>query len=141
MWRFARLAVMWLVAMALPLQGLSAATMLTCGFGPHDHAPSHMTYQVSHDGIAEANDHGHASEASPHRHASLDDGAGKASLDFDVSQKCSACATCCTSAVVYSEIVSFDAVKLTDFFAPLVARSIAAYVTEGLERPPRTVIA
>lgn len=133
---------MWLLAVAMPMQGLSAATMLACGSGHHDHMPSHMTGHVHHDEINDAHTHSRVSYASPQEHAGFDHThAGRTSLDKGVSHKCSACASCCTNAVVPSQAVSFDAVKLTDFFAPLVARTLAAYVTEGLERPPRPFLA
>jgi hypothetical protein len=55
--------------------------------------------------------------------------------------KCSACASCCVSAGLASEVISFDPVKLTESFAPLVAYTLAAFVPEGLERPPRLFLA
>jgi len=142
MWRVARLALIWLLAVALPLQGLSAATMLACNPDQHDHAPAVATGHVHADASVELHSDAQVPGASSHQHAGLDpSGAGETSLDDGASQKCSACASCCTSAAVPSQAVSFDAVKPTDFFAPLVARTIAAYVTEGLERPPRSVFA
>lgn len=133
---------MWLLAVALPFQGLSAATMLACNPGQHDHAPSIATAHGHADASAAVHADVHVVGARSHQHAALDPAdAGQTSLDNGVSQKCSACAACCTSAAVPSQAISFDAVKPTDFFAPLVARTIAAYVTEGLERPPRSVFA
>ena len=143
MWRVVRLALTWLLALALPLQGLSAATMTACGFGQHDHAPSHATSAHQHDETAAAPTHTHLPDASVHEGAVLDDNSqiDETSLDTGAGQKCSACASCCTGATVPSEVLSFDAVKLTASFAHLDTRTIVAYVTEGLERPPRSVLA
>ena len=142
MWRVVRLTLMWLLVVTLPLQGLSAATMVACGVGQHDHSVSHAASHSHRSDIAAREVHSHVADANPYEHADLDHShTGKTSLGKGVTHKCSACASCCMSAVVPSETVSFDAVKLTDLFAPLVARTLAAYVTEGLERPPRPFLA
>ena len=57
------------------------------------------------------------------------------------AHKCSACASCCLNAVVSTEAPSFETAKLSNHFAPLITRTLAAYVTEGLERPPRSFLA
>ena len=132
--RLARLALMFLLAIALPLQGVAAATMIACGSGPHDHAH------------AAAHDH-HAIDSAGHADASLHEmhvahsHDPKSDLAGSALHKCSACASCCVGAAVPSQAIAFDSVKLTDRFAPLVARSVPAYVSEGLERPPRAFLA
>lgn len=133
----ARLALTFLLAIALPLQGMAAATMISCGLGQHEHDRAHA---VSHDHHGFAH-HANATEASsyethvPHSHD------GKGDLAKGTLHKCSACASCCGGAAVPSQAIAFDTVKLTDRFAPLVARSVPAYVSEGLERPPRAFLA
>lgn len=137
MWRVVRLALTWLLALALPLQGLSAATMTACHF-----APSLATSAPHHDETAGAHAHSHLPDATEHEAVVLDDShVGDAGRDTGAEQKCSVCASCCTGATVPSEALSFDAVKLTDFFAPFGSNAIVAYVTEGLERPPRFFLA
>ena len=140
--RVVRLTLTWLLATALPLQGLAAATMISCGAGHHDQAHSHVASHSDHGDMVGVLAYSHVEDASLDQHADLDQShAGKTSLGNAVTHKCSACASCCTSAVVPSQAVSFDAITLTDFIAPLVARTLAAYVTEGLERPPRPFLA
>ena len=131
--------LMWLLAVALPLQGVSAATMLSCG-GEHPaaststdpghalgHAGSHM-----HDPMAGA-DHRTASAAHV---VSI-----KSNLGKSAGHKCSACAACCLGAAVPSTTLSFDTIRLTDHFAPLATRTVAAFATGRLERPPRPFLA
>lgn len=142
MTRWFRLVLMCLLAVALPLQGVAAATMISCGLGQHDHASAHMTAhghaatERHHDGEAVTSAHAH--ESGTALAADADDShSGNSSHSKGSLHKCSACASCCVGAAVPSQAVSFATVKLTDIFAPLAARSVPAYVAEGLERPPR----
>ena len=146
MWRVVRLSLMWLLAAALPLQGLSAATMLACGAGQHDHTAtqvaSHLHANMTPALHSHTHTHTHVADVSEHDHAGVDHSQrGSAGLDTGGIQKCSACASCCVSAVLASEIISFDPVKLTESFAPPVAYTLAVFVPEGLERPPRLFLA
>lgn len=142
MWRLVRLTLMWLLAAALPLQSVSAATMRACGVGQH----GHMTVQAashSHSTAAHAHAHAHGADASAGRHEHTEVGhvhPGTASQE-DGAHKCSACASCCVSAVVSTQGFSFEPVTLTDHFALLAARAFAAFVPEGFERPPRLFLA
>jgi len=130
----ARLALTLLLAIALPLQGMAAAAMIARGAGSHDH-----THAVAHDHHA-LDPAGHADAGSDEMNAAHSHG-GKADPGGGTLHKCSACASCCVGAAAPSQSITFDTVKLTDRFAPLVARSVPAYVSEGLERPPREFLA
>jgi hypothetical protein len=133
---------MWLLAAALPLQGVSAATMLACGARNHEHASSTVATHSHAGHLATVHGHFHAADASAgHDSGSEVSHPVKTDLAKGVAHKCSACASCCLNFVVPTEAVVFDRVKLPDLFAPLVARALAAYVTEGLERPPRLFLA
>lgn len=55
--------------------------------------------------------------------------------------KCSACAACCTAAAIPAHSIVFTSVTPTEFFAPLELSGLAAFSTEGPERPPRSVLA
>ena len=133
--RWFRRAVMFLLAVALPLQGVAAATMISCAPGQHDHGSGHFRSHDHRSASSAVAEHSHAAKTSPHSHD------GKRDLSKASQHKCSACASCCTGAAVPSEEVTFDTVKSTDHFAPLVARRVPAFVTEGLERPPRAFLA
>ncbi|MEO6747461.1 MAG: hypothetical protein ABIN08_23505 [Caldimonas sp.] len=133
---------MWLLAVALPMQGLSAATMLACGVG-HEHPSGDQVSSHSHaDHLTDVRSTAHFMDAAQHEHDTTNHThGGKARLDKGSMQKCSACASCCVSAVLASQTISFDPVKLTDSFAPLATYTLAAFVPEGLERPPRLFLA
>jgi len=136
--RAVRLALMWLLALALPVQGVSAATMLACGLGHQDHAASEAPLHSHLHAVA----HGHLSVASSHDgRANTGTPAGKTDLGKGAGHKCSACASCCFGAAFPSEVISFDAIQLPEVFASLVVRMLPAYLIEGLERPPRPFLA
>lgn len=146
MWRLARIAIMWLLAAAVPLQGVAAATMMHCGSAEHGQFHLHAVVPGHEDGDAAdaptMHEHPHATGVSTHGHSQADHSdAGKSGLAHSQFHKCSACASCCANAAVPTQASAFEAVDLADFFTPFVARSVAAYVTEGLERPPRTFLA
>ena len=144
MWRVLRLAVVCLLAFALPLQGVTAATMMVCGMaqqGSHSMETEHAHHAAapaaeSHPHIAAAESHDRAA----HTHTSGGSSDEKSSATQE-AQKCSVCASCCVGAAAPAEPLSFASVKLADQFAPLVPRSVTAYVSEGLERPPRLFLA
>ena len=140
-----RSMLMWLLTVALPLQGISAATMTACGVG-HHHRQTGVTLQTAAVSDSDpmparhVHDHGAASDAHEHAGAAHPD-PDKNDLAKGVAHKCSACASCCLNAVVPTEALGFEAPNVTDHFAPPVTRTLAAYVTEGLERPPRPFLA
>jgi hypothetical protein len=137
--RLVRLTLMWLLALALPLQGVSAATMLACGSGHHRPAASQVTAH-SHGHMQSR--HVHAGDASAHEHGAVaQPDIGATDPAQSVAHKCSACASCCLSAVAPPAAVCFQPITLPDVFAPLVVTTLAAHLTEGLERPPRRFLA
>ena len=129
--------LMWLLAVALPLQGVSAATMAACGVGHHGGA-SASSQTVSPESRQV---HGHDASMAREHAGAIHAHSTKSDLPEDVAHKCSACASCCLGAAVPTPTLSFDTARLTAHFAPLVARTLAAFVTEGLERPPRSFLA
>jgi hypothetical protein len=138
---FVRIALMWLLALAVPAQGFAAASMLNCGPGhhgalkvhAHDHGPGEAT-QHSHDNAGHVDWHaqGFAERST--------DGAEAPAAHGVVKVSCSACASCCTAAALPTAAVTFDAAPVDDFMVQLASRSIAAFLTDGPERPPRTIL-
>lgn len=128
--------LLWLLAVALPVQALAAAGMRHCGAShermrvavaatasPHDHAVgAHHAHAVDHvnSGHDAANDHPVSAEA---------------------RSSCSACATCCFALALPVAGVQASA-RPPDGFAPAPpAVSVPPFVTGGLDRPPRILLA
>jgi hypothetical protein len=128
-----RLAV-WLLALAIPLQGLAAATMLHCvplrgdasAHADQEHHGSPAAAQHAHGGDAAA--HAQATGAAPHDH----DG-GVAPADH----KCSACAACNVGVGLPSTLAALPQPPAVSEAHPVPATVRTAFLTSGPERPPR----
>jgi len=161
-----RVLVVWLLALALPAQGLAAVRMMHCAPGG---APMHASPQAGaqgghagHPGHADrvdraadaaahgpahAHDVGHASGHELDHDATLGPASGpQASSDAApganlADQKCSACAACCGGAALSPYIAGVP--EFAPDSGPLVqplARAVS-FLTAGLERPPRPDLA
>jgi hypothetical protein len=127
--RLVRVFLLWLIAMALPLQGVAAATMFACGI-------QHDAQAAAHGG-QDHHEH-HATGHGDHAHAAdLDDD----SPDNPPPHKCSACAACCVGAALPAATLVVASVDLTEFHQRFADRSVPVFITEGPERPPRFVLA
>ncbi|MDZ5455626.1 hypothetical protein [Azohydromonas lata] len=131
MWRLFRIAMMWLLAVALPLQGSVAATLRVCGPG-HDRMAVAAAVIVEHDHAAHHHD---AAAASAH------DDTATQNLHQNAQHKCSACAACCVTAALPASVVRFEAVVDAAAPPPVLADSPAVFLTDGPERPPRLLLA
>jgi hypothetical protein len=136
--RLLRTALMWLVATALPLQALAAATMFSCGAG-HQQMAAPDSEPAGHDHAA----HGHDAASSAYAHGSDSATHGDPSsraLHPLAKFKCSACAACCVASALPSASMTFDPPKQTaQLLLPVLAAG-AEFLTGGPERPPRSVL-
>ena len=112
MYRSLRVVFAFLLALALPLQGYAAASMAACG-------PAHA---AGHHEVASGSHPAHGA------HAVL----GKLT-----KSKCSVCAACCAAMAMPVAWLEFDAASPAQSFAPSSPTADAAFLTAGLERPPR----
>lgn len=112
--RVLRIVLMWLAALALPVQGVAAATMVFC-------ATSHQS--------AAAHDHAAHYDAS-----AADDGEPD-------TMSCSVCASCCMSVPLPSRIVAHDPPPGHAVYQADRASASATFLTGGLDRPPRLLLA
>lgn len=150
---------MWLLALAVPVQGFAAASMLRCGPGHHGTVSGHSHADHDHDGHPHDDAMGAGSvEAQDEAHAHADDIGGGVTtsnpgdpsdldaapahgLDKVKTGSCSACASCCTATALLSKALTFGASPAPESFQPLALRSVATFLTEGPERPPRSILA
>jgi hypothetical protein len=132
------LVLTWVLAVALPVQGV-AATVAACGSRHGGHASAHAPSPGADSAAHPAHRH-HATTARGND-ALAQPVHVTTKVANDAGHKCSACASCCLNAVVPTGAISFDTIALGDDFAPLVTAPPAASVTQRLERPPRTFLA
>jgi hypothetical protein len=156
MWMLIRTTLIWLMAIALPVQGAAGATMLACGPDHHGAAAAH-----SHAAGDPVHEHGDVME--PHIHAEGHAALGHADTGYhghdrespsgsesaaadgnDVHKaagKCSACASCCTVAVLPTSVLPIGSPPAVDRVVAFFQTQAAVYMTGGPERPPRTILA
>lgn len=130
-----RVVMIWLLMACLPVQSWAAATMLNCG-PVHGRMAVEAIETTGHAG------HGHSLEAhasAGHEHGSPD--ADHQALELGQSNTCSACAACCLGLALPSTLLAFDASVSSDTFAPGMPHGRIVFLTAGLERPPRTILA
>ncbi|WKB54004.1 hypothetical protein [Eleftheria terrae] len=144
MWRYLRLALMCLLALALPVQGTAAATLIACGpgharlAGPWErsaHAHGDASAPHGEDAVPA---HPGASEAS---HPPATSSGDTAQLDRLSKVSCSACAACCASAALPSAAPAFAPLRFDAGYSSTVPLRLAAFLTGGPDRPPRHVLA
>ena len=127
-----RIVLTWILAAALPLQGVAAASMTLCGTPGAGAAAHHqvddrsgepattMHAMPGHDVVQDHAEHGHDG-----RHSQS-------------AEKCSVCAACCASLAIAVADFALPPVALSESFASPFGAGVSPFVTEGLERPPRT---
>lgn len=118
--RTLRIVVTWLLALALPLQGWAAASMLGCGPG---HEPPAVQVMEGHGQ--------HADHA--HHHDDSDAAASTTS--------CSACAACCVGFALRAQAPQVAEPPAGQAAPVLPATTAVSFVTGGPERPPRAAFA
>lgn len=144
-----RITLMWLVALAVPVQGYAAIAMFGCG--PEHHGMTGTPSQVvaTEEYAAGMPQHPHEvgndPQADHHHDGSAESGHGHMLKAHGTSGKvgegsCSPCASCCVVAALPSTMVVFQPVPLIDFFVPLAPGGAAAFLTAGPERPPRFIL-
>lgn len=132
-WRF---VLTCLLGIAIPVQGFAAYSMAWCGPAHHSAALSQAQEAHHHQAVVSGHESHHAQVMS-----STDSSQEPSQASTGKANKCSACASCCSATALPSLPVVLTSLVLKDDFAPLEPSGIAVYLSEGLERPPRIVLA
>lgn len=134
--KFWRIAFAWLLAVALPIQGYAAQTMLLCG--PANHHSS-----VMNEHTAQGHEHAGMAHDDAAAHADAEMSAGAADAHKTPSDKaghagkCSVCSSCCNAAAITTSLVSFAVAPPDLPEVPTVKIAHDRVVVGGLDRPPR----
>lgn len=135
MTRVVRALLVWVMVIAMPLQGLAASAMLLCGPG-HDRAG--LTHEV------QAHDHGHGHGGDPaHAEVSADPDADSAEgrSPHHGQHTCSVCASCCAAFALPAAFVLPGVASLAQAVHASLDAPVASPPLDGLDRPPRTDLA
>jgi hypothetical protein len=140
-----RSLLIWLVVLAMPIQGLAASVMQHCT-PVGSPVPSVATVALSMDG----HDHAHAVELPGHEHAQQSPGSeGLTADDVNVAHgkatagagKCSACAACCAAVGMPPSVSPIPTPPAEAQALQLPFIEVDSFVPGGLDRPPRTRLA
>lgn len=149
MWSFLRAAALWLIALALPLQGMAAASLLLCepAFRPAEAVlgqapvadPAHRHHHA-HEG--------HADPAAPDGESlpavfTGDEGSPQqedrpGDPDAALQHSCGVCAFCCLGAALPSVFPPFELPHVSPLRRAPSGVASASFLTGGPDRPPRT---
>lgn len=146
-----RTLLICLLVLAVPAQGVAAATMAFCGPNHHDAAAASQAHRTSPVGHPEHVQHASPAE-SAHAHqdiAALADGdeassavsGGSGKVVHADQQKCSACASCCSFGAILSTVLAVPVPAVTPTVFSTVVPTVDAFAADGPERPPRIVLA
>jgi hypothetical protein len=140
MTRVLKLLLLWLLALALPMQGYAAATRISC-----DVAQAHHVASADHKRSA----HHHAQPGAETMHAHAIAGQTTHSRHHSDSESgehkhssCNTCAACCIGAAATPAALHWhpphdSKERRSSFFTV----SFSGHVPPGIERPPRPVLA
>jgi hypothetical protein len=139
-----RTLLTWLLLLAIPVQGMAAATMAFCGPSHHAGASREQPRQGAsaahvHHGSDAPGAHHHRGAAPPA--GAPTDAAAPATLTQADDQKCSACASCCSFSAVPSAALAVPAAALCATRFNAVVPRIDAFTADGPDRPPRSLLA
>ena len=140
--RCCTLLLLWLVMLALPLQGFAAVAMVHCGTGPVQSGQTvpHLHSGDKHAAVANMQAHHHVSNALVQQADTVENSLApslKAQAGFDINHSCSACAACCNLMALTTSVsanVMLEPAAITFAHLPLPALGIAPRLSE---KPPR----
>ena len=121
--KLSRHILLWILIMAIPLQGLAAASMMLCATEHHQVSAVQIQQISPHQHEQQVDVHQHTSDATAHKHAAKD--------------KCSSCAACCVGAALLSSYVDSPVSRPASEKIDMVFSSHVGHISDGLERPHR----
>ena len=146
-----RILVVWLLALALPVQGFAAATMSHCAGGHHDSAAAvtagghdHSMHMHASDAVGGMPDMAsHDGSAPSVSSVEIDKASSPAATKHPkvALSKCSACAVCCSVAYLPTAVLAFPPSVPVELPAIFQSPAPAAFFTDGPDRPPRLLLA
>lgn len=147
MYKWTRILFVWLLMLAIPVQGLAATAMLFCTSSHHSTVGQDFSQSFvvdHHFGLPAQVElrhgaHGKSTSASQSGDLSIGDLAF-AKIEKSEDGKCSACATCCIASINVST-QSFNHVAITGSeLISFIQKSFVNYIPEGLDHPPKSFL-
>jgi hypothetical protein len=141
-----RSLLIWLLVLAVPAQGLAAATMALCGLNHSGLGPAATLTQAPlsghghQPGLATASPAAAQAQGPAFAHCeemAADDPSSLPGSDSTSRHSCSVCATCCSVGALPNALLDVPAVAPAVAAFATVLTTAGSVVIDGLERPPR----
>ncbi|KPF41564.1 hypothetical protein D621_21655 [beta proteobacterium AAP51] len=138
-----RTLFVWLLMLAIPAQGMAAATMAFCGLNHHGggSARAEVGATVSkhtHHGDAVSMQEFDADVADAM--AVADDVSALVKASQATKQKCSVCVSCCSLGALLSTLPDVPATDSAPTEFITLVPTVDAFAADGPDRPPRNVL-
>ena len=140
-----RTLLIWLLVLAIPAQGVAAATMAFCG--PKHHggvaaaaADLAATAGHAHGGLEAtvADEHPRADASAPV--ADEPGVSAKARIGSADQHKCNVCGACCSTGALMSAVPTMLAVDAASTAFSSVVATVDPFAADGPDRPPRNIL-
>lgn len=139
-----RTLLIWLLMLAIPAQGVAAATMAFCGPNHHGAAAG-----IAEQAAAVHQAHGDHEATAAHEPPRVDadapaaddfSGSAKAKNHLTDQHKCNVCGACCSTGALMSALPTLPTTDaaLTSFTS--VEACIDPFAADGPDRPPRNLL-
>lgn len=153
-----RVALIWLMMLAIPTQGIAAASMLYCGPGHQSmltgpevaalegradagaHQRTEPREQPSHSDHG-VHDHGASVTHFEDSGTAADQASAAVALEQSSAVKCSVCALGCNAAAIVSGPLVVPPQVVSSALIVAVFEARASFFTDGPKRPPRSFLA
>lgn len=138
--RWLRVFMVWMLALALPVQGMAAAAMLHCGSAER-HAPrQHAVADGSVHAAGHGEHHHPAGHGADHAHAGAPaDEPGTTPHANAAGHACSACAACCVALALPPAMPVLAMADAAPTGVTVLVAPSPSFLTAGPERPPRSL--
>lgn len=144
MHRLLRAVFVWVMVIAIPVQGMAASAMLFCGASHQRmaHAMLRDASPAAASHAAHGHDHaamGHGAHPAAAQAAAPADAGGSADLSsFQGPSSCSACAACCLALALPASLLTLAPMSPDHPAWMAMVAAVVSHQPDGLDRPPRT---
>ena len=135
--KFKHHILLWLLILAIPLQGLAATSMMLCATEHHQVSSTENLQVADHKHEAHVQLHeGHKQHAQAHE-ADEHSSDTVTTHQHSSKDKCSACSACCVGAVMLTSYLAAPISRPASEKIDMAFSSHVGHISDGLERPPR----
>ena len=133
-----RALLIWMLVLAVPVQGAAAASMALCSTGHHGTAAA-VQMPAAHHAAAPAP--GADPAQTTHAHHAASTGHDRTAATPADGHKCSVCASCCSVGAIFQVALTVPEPALVAPVFAALTTTVDAFAADGPDRPPRLVLA